>query len=1265
MSATSVFNTDQTVAVFEAVQAKVPSKYIIPWVTRSGEKEFHNVVKALKDKLTELRADSSVRDPTAVFFKDVIHTYHHYKTAMPRVPPQDFVWLGCYLLIRGPDGVGDLQALEPSLRNFNTVAMGIDRASLSEPESAYETWRQDYIQFLSRDKKDLTEIKKNLTFIETKRSEILAQGRPILAQPKVMESRFKFMPSIKGREAPVDKSDGSYIFETSSATQYVPLITYTNNEGQTFYKVHTGTTSLNSLRSHSQTDQVINYDRIANPKGHKVSKNNYIVFTLWLGDPNNEGYSITSSSINTIISVSYKLGLGTMSVRLDRNDNKRITTLADAQARINQAFPILDLSSYLINGYRGSFELWDTQIDEITLIHDLLTNENFLKYFYLDDRKNPPYRTGEYVLRYLSRNVTQQQIKYEVGVKIRITPLVADSDTVVPVFSGNDNKKSRKQTLPEGTQYLQVTITKGIQSSAFNRVMLLLHTLIGYSMSQPQPKGYRRILGYSDLENINYSTRSGNVEFSHANYPDLLPNNYSTLCTYRPIIADPEQEYSYQPPKPRGKASAKSQPQTYEVIGYPLDKPQVYLRSHYPERPYIVIMESQAGIYPCCQSSPTKKITNRDNSEPSTIIEFGMLGSIHASIDNTLKATNLISDPERLRFAKLGLPRKKNSIMMAVVLAQNPKITERQLINRVSEDFARMTDFQLIGSDYVSSTAEGIPLYLSIGKQQLYDIPDRDIVHLIKELEYIDSRLFIRLVQTYYRVNIINFESPAYNQPPQMTTPRCQDFLAYNFQNWPTVLVFSHYGTRLTVSTRPHSELIVIKSTSNIVKQTIFPSKAARILNTITLETNRNLTWIKSDDEMIRYVNPHINVDYQETYGITFLAQIIDGLGRAIVHEFAHPRGHGILVTPPVESNNIPTITNLQRALSLEACLAIFGQPHSCDVRSGSLVGCWYSDLIIKEELFYVSVIPTPWQNRYPRGRYQYYRFSYKSNLYEEFRLARKTNYLIRTLIKWLFQIEFINDQSLTVNEFLDRYVTIMNTDTDNQYNIEKFRSQLPLMTSASEALRWLAQLDPNMVKRSKFAIYTTRYAQDLELALNDYQEILRNSPLEELYHSHENISDFYHPSEEKTPNNIVFSNQDAFNRWMEFQKYISNNKIYSVVPRDLELHVAPYIFVIQEEVQQPTMTYMLIQNVIGETDSDVAKQKAAELGLIWQESRVIDTTVFDNWDPKIQHDFNLSYIDDQGRIRARRVQGRNFPLVIQNRNGSYAAGLILTSNSN
>ena len=136
---------------------------------------------------------------------------------------------------------------------------------------------------------------------------------------------------------------------------------------------------------------------------------------------------------------------------------------------------------------------------------------------------------------------------------------------------------------------------------------------------------------------------------------------------------------------------------------------------------------------------------------PSTatkIVEPGLEGEISVDIANVL---NLYNEEEPSVFRRKGVRKGSNSIISCIQLALNGGALPSS--NKVELDNQAIADRQ----DIVNQIQAG-EIQVCLGKQQLYDLSDDQIIEKLSDLEvFLDPYLYFRYLEEYYDLNIVVF----------------------------------------------------------------------------------------------------------------------------------------------------------------------------------------------------------------------------------------------------------------------------------------------------------------------------------------------------------------------------------------------------------------------------------------------------------------------------------------------------------------------------
>ncbi len=203
-------------------------------------------------------------------------------------------------------------------------------------------------------------------------------------------------------------------------------------------------------------------------------------------------------------------------------------------------------------------------------------------------------------------------------------------------------------------------------------------------------------------------------------------------------------------------------------------------------------------------------------------------------------------DPE-MEYLRLGVHNTKSSFLECVLIAKN--IPEED-INAARNNLA---EFE----------------HLSVGRQELYDMDSRTIKEFLRDQEqYLDPKIFIRILEVVYDINIFLFARDESNPNGGMIVPRhVQGYYKYQ-ENKEIVLIYEHRGSEADETGYPRCELIVRKMPTEEYPIYIYPQGSYPELSNMFRDLSKSYVL---DRELFDIILPPLDIVAQgiDSYGKT------------------------------------------------------------------------------------------------------------------------------------------------------------------------------------------------------------------------------------------------------------------------------------------------------------------------------------------------------------------------------------------------------------
>lgn len=247
---------------------------------------------------------------------------------------------------------------------------------------------------------------------------------------------------------------------------------------------------------------------------------------------------------------------------------------------------------------------------------------------------------------------------------------------------------------------------------------------------------------------------------------------------------------------------------------------------------------------------------------------FGVLPS------NIVKLFGVVDNDTKYRYLRKGVNRDKNSFLRCVLEATNNGMLN---VDDVRRDLA--TEAKVASC-----------------KQEMYDYTVDEIIEKILDPDvYLDPKLFIHLLETEFKCNILLFTRN--NMNGEMTLPRYKQVYYRTQSSKNFVLIFEHLGSERDAAGYPQCELIC--RCNNVVETDIvysFPSDVEYIEKLMDVYSDLRKSYVL-DKEIPETVFP---VDLRSV-----ISQKIDTYGKTRQLNFEFGDQEITLLTSPIQPTNI------------------------------------------------------------------------------------------------------------------------------------------------------------------------------------------------------------------------------------------------------------------------------------------------------------------------------------------------------------------------
>lgn len=403
--------------------------------------------------------------------------------------------------------------------------------------------------------------------------------------------------------------------------------------------------------------------------------------------------------------------------------------------------------------------------------------------------------------------------------------------------------------------------------------------------------------------------------------PEVFVANYPTKCAHPPEIVDDDQ----------AEELVKS---GKKIMRYPISEEEGFIPRNYvckkPTFPYPGLKENTLAnkdlipYLPCCyatdhdvagKNNPYRRYyygdtaTNIKETQQQQLITTNKFvgkdkfGTLPQSIK---KLFENIEYNENYTYVRKGVYDTKNSFIDCVIEG----VTEKS-IKKATETTDIRKEF--------SKKAK----YSSLCRQQMYEFSIEEIQSILEQTDiYFNPLFFINLLEKVYKCNIYIFSRKKNdNANAELVLPRHLQSLYTDQNNYKSIFIYQHWGSKADAATYPRCELIVRWETGTKGEDAVSYNfdKDSSISQGTKIIYNQLRTAYALNTQI-----PEINFPLlKNNSSIKFIGQGIDSYGKTRMIRFEYKGETGTVFVSPIPSlylNEIKnwTVTKLTRENALE-----------------------------------------------------------------------------------------------------------------------------------------------------------------------------------------------------------------------------------------------------------------------------------------------------------------------------------------------------------
>lgn len=742
---------------------------------------------------------------------------------------------------------------------------------------------------------------------------------------------------------------------------------------------------------------------------------------------------------------------------------------------------------------KGIAYISNTSFDKF-ILEDLIETDNLFIYFLSMDEsvKTSKSKTGVYVYFY-------DKLKPNYGeVVANLIP------KEVEVYDLEMRNKDRKY-FEIGSDYIRVKITSAKDIDSVNYFLEILSKLMTvYDEKQNEVKNFYKKYIPNFAEKEKKEKKKIDIRLKSIN-PDLFVSEYARQCTNQVIILE-DNDKKFKGEVMTFPKSPEEGPQFNYICKdkkYPYPGLQINKLVNNDIYPYI----------PCCFAKDQKKdsiylkyfegIEKEEVEEKITrLIESNKmvnesLGTLPKNLDNLFTVFD-----DNYTYVRQGVGKDVNTFLNAILQVTNKLPSGKN--ERLA--YTKNKRNELAKSDLIQ-----------VCKQECYDMTMDQIKKYLLSDNYFDPKLFIRLVEEYFNVNIFLFTRKFGENDAEMILPRHSNGYFYfnKKEERKNILIYEHLGIDSDIAKFPVCEILcaVDKSDPKQESENIFPSNfqlIKKVNESYVLLANQYFT-LNIKNQAIPEIPFTVENQFIDQFGKTRAIRI--KLGNKRLNLFCSP-------LPPLKAKLL-TIGNFIEKYSNEDVKLILDKINIKDYiqivnNKNKVIQISFNYNLVKYSIKCNNLNVDNNKEKIISNSYL--------DIEEESELDKFThNKLVATLLKenfiWQYS-KFLNkmNKEHTLN-FLKKFVdekTIIDPDYDYslvEKNL-KFEQDLPiyknnkLVIDSEDTLKSLIFITRRYIQRyseSFYNYYNFVYQQNFYQDISDFDHF----PEQELFYSKEDVVDY------------------------------------------------------------------------------------------------------------------------------------------------------------
>jgi hypothetical protein len=695
-------------------------------------------------------------------------------------------------------------------------------------------------------------------------------------------------------------------------------------------------------------------------------------------------------------------------------------------------------------------------------------------------------------------------------------------------------KSKDKKLFPLDSKYIMITVSKAETTTdvhAFQNIISKLFVVYENEYNKVVELYREFIPDFAKVKELppKTYTKKGLREIA----PEIFFPNYSRKCLQPPRILDEQEEDDLSDDDNIMKFpnSGEKSPQRY----YKCDNPK------FPKHIYPGIRENpldnkdQFPYIPCCYTKNQKNIKGskyrhyffnediptREGKQQELYITnkftpVDVFGTLPKDIDRLF---GIIDPDKEYIYYRKGVQRTKSSFLNCIAEAMNSTDDDTGIHVINNGDRKKFIE-------HIRKTLSRSENYAASCRQEMYDFTINDIMKDIGDPDiYLDPKLFIHLLEIYYKCNIIIFTRKYLNG--EMILPRHLQAYYKKQNELPYVFVLEHMGSESDNATYPQCELIIRwkKGEANNTRYN-FSRNCDTTVGVRNVFNMMNQTYIlnKSITEL----------DFPWKSNVKLLNQSIDSYGKTRMLKVEYNGSLLTILTNPLQPFDIPENTdNLVTKVSMDVANSFLENLGINITRQTVING------VVKEVssiLGNVDIhIPINDEDKILGLQEFKGALNYSNNNISDINKYNQSKKISRYIVEYMYWL-------------YSRFMQKENSDDMNQKSMLKFRYK---MIKIDEDFKYTDipkafSTNSGLMSRGKLVLRSEEILKRLMYVLN--LAVIRNRDIILTYHSRNMIEQYYMDVTDFTQYNsqVVLDGDTSVDKWIQEKKisYDLYNKV-------------------------------------------------------------------------------------------------------------------------